>query len=350
MSPRKVVFPLSLLFLSVLPLFAQTRGNVNSGQPGQLVTVRGRIVDAETGAAVLDARISLIAIGGMSMGQGQTSMGSDFIFDNIPAQAMYELKVEADGYQTVQQPFQPSMGMTGYITIPIRKTKFIEVPAKGKAVSSRMLQLPPEARDAYQNGITQLYEKHDPEKSLAFFQKTLSLAPAFYEAQYNLGMAFHDLKRVAEAEAAFRDAEKASAGKYAPPQFALASMFSDRQSYPDAETMARKGLELEPKSAPGHYELARALLGQGKTDDAETEAKASLELSRDLPQNYLLLGAVSANRGQSAEAIKNLDLYLAAVPKGPTSDAVRTYRENLRQQAGLAKQEPSAPISPEKPR
>ena len=96
MSLRNATFSLSLVFLCALPLFAQTRGNVNSGQPGQLVTVRGRIVDAETGSAVLDARVSLIAIGGMVMGQGQTSMGSDFIFDSIPSQTMYELKVEAD--------------------------------------------------------------------------------------------------------------------------------------------------------------------------------------------------------------------------------------------------------------
>ena len=350
MTKLRPVFALPLVLLFSLPALGQSRGGSTSVQPSvQFVTVRGRVVDAETGSPVLDARITLIAMGGTSMGQGQTSLGSDFEFDNIPA-TIYELRIEADGYQSLQQAFQANSGIIGSITIPIRKIKFVDAGPRGKTVSSRVLQLPAPAREAYQNGIAQLYEKHDPEKSLPFFDKTLKLAPAFYEATYQRGVAYQDLKRTAEAETAFRDAVKASDGKFAPPQFFLASLLSTRQSFAEAEAAARKGLESEPKSPQGHYELARALLGQGKIDEAETEAKASLELSSDLPQNFLLLAAVAANRGQPAEAVKDLDQYLKAVPDGPLSDTVRSQREILREQAGLAKVEAPAPNGPAKPR
>lgn len=347
MTIQRAVFLFSVALLFSIPVFAQGRGNAS--QPTMLISIRGRVVDVETGGPVLDARISLIAIGGTAMGQGQTSMGSDFTFDNLPTSAIYELKVEAEGYQTLQQPFQPSMSMSGYLTIPIRRTKFVEVPAKGKTVSNRLLQLPAAARDAFQNGMTQLYEKHSAEKSLPFFEKTLQLAPTFYEAQFQMGVAYQDLKRTPEAEAAFRDAAKSSDGKFAPPQFSLASLLSERQNFAEAETLALKGLESEPKSASGHYELARALLGQGKADQAESEARTSLDLSKDLPQNYLLLAAVTANRGQPADAVKNLDLYLAAVPTGPISDSVRGFREKLREQAGMAKADTAAPGGSAKP-
>jgi tetratricopeptide (TPR) repeat protein len=345
MSRRGPLFLLPVVLLFCPPVFGQAR----RGNPSvQYITVRGRVVDAETGSPVLDARVTLIAMGGTVLGQGQTSLGSDFEFDNIPV-TMYELRVEADGYQALDQAFQANSGIIGSITIPIRRIKFVDTSVRGKTVSSRLLQLPAPAREAYHNGITQLYEKKDPEKSLPFFDKTLKLAPAFYEAQFQRGVAYQDLKRTPEAEAAFRDAVKASDGKFAPPQFFLASLLSGRRNFSEAETAARKGLESEPKSPQGHYELARALLGQGKADEAETEAKASLAISSELPQNFLLLAGISATRGQPAEAVKDLDQYLKAVPNGPLSDTVRSQREILRQQAGLAKEQPPSSNGPAKP-
>jgi Flp pilus assembly protein TadD len=351
MRIRKAILTLPAVLLFTATGFAQGRGGgMSAGQPVQLATIRGRVADAETGAPILDARITLVAMAGGAQGGGsQSMMGSDFEYDNIP-QGLYEIVVEAEGYQGIRQPFQINLGTPSYITIPMRKIKFVENSGKGKAVSSRLLQLPPSAREAYQSGMTQLYDKHDATKSLAFFEKTLKLAPSFYEANYQMGVAYQDLKRSPEAEAAFRDAARVSDGKCSPAEFSLASLFAERQNFAEAEAAARKGLESEPNSAQGHYEVARALLGQGKSNEAEAEAKASLELSRDLPQSYLLLAAVSANRGQPAEAVKALDQYLEAVPKGPLSDSVRALRENLRKQTPEAKEGSPAPSDPPKPR
>ena len=347
MSLPRLLLMLSLPLLLAASAFAQVRSN--SAPSNQLVTIRGRVVDAETGAAVLDARVSLSGVTGGGLSGSQSTMGSEFEFDNIPTQGNYEIVVEADGYRPVRQPFQASYAIGGPFVIPLVRIKFVEKPAVGSAVSARLLQLPAEARDAYQNGMTQLYDKHDAQKSLAFFDKTLKLAPTFYEANYQLGMAYQDLKRTPEAESAFRDAMKASDGKFAPPAFSLASLLSMRQSFAEAESLARKGLQSDPKSASGHYELARALLGQGKADEAETEAKTSLELGSAIPQNYLLLAAIAANRGQPAGAVKDLDKYLEAVPDGPLTASVRSMRENLRQQAGLPKEEAERTNGPAKP-
>jgi tetratricopeptide (TPR) repeat protein len=161
-------------------------------------------------------------------------------------------------------------------------------------------------------------------------------------------VAYQNLKRTPDAMTAFREAVQGSDGKFAPAQFALASLLSEQQSFAEAETVVRKGLESDGKSATGHYELARALLGQGKAPEAETEAKASLELSPKLPQNYLILAAVCANRGQAAEAIEELDAYLRLVPTGPMADSVHTLRENLSKQVPQAKAGGAA--EPQKPR
>ena len=331
--PRSLLL-FSALFLCTRPAAGQARGP--SSQPSNIVSVRGRIVDGETGASVLDARVTLIASGGQNGGQGGSSMGSEFQFDNVPAQTLYELKVEADGYATMQQYFQPMSSLSNYMTIPLRRIKFVEVPAKGRVVDARLLQLPGAAREAYQNGMTQLYEKNDAAKSMAFFEKTLKLAPGFYEAHYQMGVAYQNLKKTPEAIGAYQEAAEGSKDKYAPAEFALASLHSEQQKFADAEAAARKGVEADSKSAIGHYELARALLGQGKTEEAESEAKASLELNKDLPQNYLLLAGVCTTRGQTPDAVANLDAYLKAVPSGSLSDSVRTLRDNLSKQVPQA--------------
>lgn len=339
---------LPAVFLFSTATWSQGRGGAPSQPLTQSITVRGRVVDAETGSSVLDARVTLIATGGQNGGQGGSNMGSDFEFDNIPTATLFELKVEADGYQTYQQFFQPTAaGMNGYMTIPLRKVKFVESPPKGKVVDARLLQLSGPAREAYQSGMTQLYEKNDPTKSMAFFERTLKLAPAFYEAHYQMGVAHQNLKQTSEAISAYQEAERGSEGKYAPAEFALASLLSEQQKFSDAEAAARKGLVANPKSAAGHYELARSLMGQGKAPEAETEAKASLELTPLLPQNYLLLAAVDANRGQPEPAIEQLDAYLKAVPTGAVADSVRALRESLAKQLPAERTTTAQPPKPQ---
>jgi tetratricopeptide (TPR) repeat protein len=142
-------------------------------------------------------------------------------------------------------------------------------------------------------------------------------------------MAYRDLKRAQESQASFRHAIQASEGRFSPAQFALASLLSDEKKFAEAEAAARKGLQGENTSAPGHYELARSLLGQGKASEAEAEARATLTMSRELPQAYLLLAAVYEGRNQMQQAVKELDRYLLAVPKGPVSDSVRAVRQDL---------------------
>jgi tetratricopeptide (TPR) repeat protein len=346
MSIRKALFPLAGLLLVASSLFAQAKGGGATAGSSQVVTIRGRVVDAETGSPILDARIALIGMaGGAGLGGSSTIVGSDFEFDSIPT-GLYEIAVEADGYQNIRQPMQTTSSMTSYITIPMRKSATGQRSPAGKTVTSRLLQLPGPAREAYQSGMALLYDKHDPEKSLPFFQKTLKLAPSFYEANYQLGVAYENLKRTPEATAALQEAQKSSGGKFAPAEVALASVLSEQQKYADAEAAARQGVEGEPKSGAAHYELARALLGQGKSEEAETEAKASLEQTKNLPQNYLLLAGICANRGDTAAAIQDLDDYLKAMPDGSLSDNVRTLRDTLNKQMPQAKDAPPQPVKP----
>ena len=322
MAHRKLAISGLFLLLLTLPSAAQVLGRRGSTL-GQTITLRGRVVDAETNSAVLQARIRL-----SSSGVARTAVGGDFEFDELPARANYEITVEADGYQDVREMLDPSVEATGFVVIAMHRFRGRER-ALGSKVTVRLLQLPGAAQEAFLKGMDCLYGKHDPAGSLPFFQETLKLAPKFYEAQYQAGMAYRSLGRAPESEAAFAGAAAASEGHYSPAQFALASVLSDRRKFAEAEVTARNGLQGEDDSGPGHYELARALLGQGKSGEAEKEARTTLARTRNLPQTHLLLAAIYDGRDDPEHAVRELDLYLRDVPKGGVSDSVRALRLDL---------------------
>jgi len=230
------------------------------------------------------------------------------------------------------------------LDIPLQRLKFAETPPSGSKTSSRELQLSQKAREAYHQGLDLLYDKNNPEKSVPLFQQSLQAAPKFYEARYHLGVALEKLGKLADAEAAYREVNQMSEGKYGPAEISLASLLAGANHFPEAEQAARKGLESNPDSARGHYELSRALVGQSKWDEAEKEALVVLKLTKDLPQTYLLLAAAHSQQQRPEEAVKDLDEYLKLVPTGPVSDNARAARDSIQSQIG------SAPASvPQKP-
>ena len=73
--------------------------------------------------------------------------------------------------------------------------------------------MPAKARDLMQSGKKKLYEDKNSPGGLADFQQAISLAPGYYEAHYQLAMAYLSLGNNAEAEKSFRKAIEVSGDK-----------------------------------------------------------------------------------------------------------------------------------------
>ena len=136
------------------------------------------------------------------------------------------------------------------------------------AVSVRELSIPPKALHAFEQGI-ELLAKKDPAGSLPHFQRAILEYAGYYEAYDRIGAADLKLWRIPEAEQAFRKSIEVSGGQYAHPLLALGAILDEQEKFAEAESVIRKGLDLDPESWSGPLLLGLGVvrlepLGRGR--------------------------------------------------------------------------------------
>jgi tetratricopeptide (TPR) repeat protein len=214
--------------------------------------------------------------------------------------------------------------------------------APGKTISVREMQIPGKARDALHKGIERLHEKQDYKGSLNFFQRAVAQYPGYYQAYYEIGLAYLRLNQLTESEQALRKSIELSQGHYAEAYFLLASILSNKQEFAEAQTLARQGLELDGNAWQGYFEMARALFGQNQFETAEKNALQARMRKPDFPLTHLLLANLHLRKRDYPSLLEDLDTYLKLEPNGTMSEQARGMRDKVQQALTNA----SAPASP----
>jgi tetratricopeptide (TPR) repeat protein len=202
-----------------------------------------------------------------------------------------------------------------------------ELPASSSSaiVSARELRIPEKAMKAFDKG-TQFLAARQAAKSVPEFERAIKAFPGFYEAYYKLGIANLDLQRPAEAEAAFSKSIELSEARFAPPYFALGLTLSNENQLPEAETVIRLGLGLDPDDAAGNFTLAWVLFSASRLADAEKSVRQAIQHSANFAMAYLLLAQIHRQQHNFLELVADLDVYLKIEPSGPRSEAARLVR------------------------
>ena len=196
-------------------------------------------------------------------------------------------------------------------------------------VSVRELSIPSKALHAFEQGIEHLAKK-DAVGSLPYFQRAISEYAGYYEAYDRIGVADLILWRVPDAEQAFRKSMEVSGGQYAHPLFALGAILDDRKEFPEAATVTRKGLDLDPDSWRGHYYLGLALLGLNRLEEAEKSARDALLRKSDFSKAYLLLADIHRREKDYPSLVSDLNEYLRLSPDGPDSGWAQELRDSAK--------------------
>ena len=122
----------------------------------------------------------------------------------------------------------------------------------------------------------ELLAKKDPAGSLPHFQRAISEYAGYYEAYDRIGAAELKLWHVPEAEQAFRKSIEVSGGQFAHPLLALGAILDEQKNFAEAESVIRKGLDLDHDSWKGHFYLALALFGSNRMEEAEKSVREAL--------------------------------------------------------------------------
>jgi tetratricopeptide (TPR) repeat protein len=266
----------------------------------------------------------------MQLGTEQTNDAGRFRFSGLQ-RTTYTISVNASGYEPVTLQvdisFTSDKGVNIYLK-PIQKKEDAQKPG---SISTHELSMPAKARDLVESGKKKLYEEKNAAAGLADFQQAISLAPGYYEAHYQLAMAYLSQGNSGEAEKSFRKSIEVSDDKYGEAQVGLGTMMLDRGDFSDGEKTIRLGIQLNPNFWLGYYELGRALLNEKRLPEAQDSAEHARLLAPNAAMVYRLLSNIHLQQRNYPALLQDIDQYLKLDPDSPAGLRAKELREQVQQ-------------------
>ncbi len=292
------------------------------------ISITGRLI-LDHGEFGPDAAVVTLVQGAATVATAYTDGGGYFAFRNIRPGA-YVIHVDIDGFEEVNQPldlFERSWGANANITLTRKRQVIRRGESPTVDVSEFRDRYPKKAIEAFKKGIeSKKLGKKD--ETLKNFESAVKLAPDFYEAHNELGIAYKEAGRTDDAENEFLRAH--SLNNYnADPLVNLTSLYLDENKPDLAVTTGEEAVKANSRSAPAFFNLGLALYKLARLDKAEVALKKALELAPKMAQVRLMLANVYLKLRHYDSLMDQLDSYLKENPKGEQRQAVEEMRESL---------------------
>jgi tetratricopeptide (TPR) repeat protein len=275
---------------------------------------------------------------GESPAPATTSASGFFEFRGL-SRATYEISVSVQGYDTAQESVDLNFTSEKGVAIYLKPTDKKKMEKKGN-VSAHELSMPPKAQELMESGKKKLYQQKDSTGALTDFEQAVALAPDYYEAYCQMGLASLSIGKRSDAETDFRKSQEISGDKYADADINLGTMQLDKGDNPGGEKLIRRGIELNPTSFLAYYELGRAELNEKKLPEAEGAAQQAKSLAPNSPLVYRLLSIVHIEQKNYAALMQDLDAYLKLDPDSPAAARAKQLRDKY---SPLAAEKPAEP-------
>jgi tetratricopeptide (TPR) repeat protein len=257
-----------------------------------------------------------------------TDYDGHFEVSGLPA-GNYEVSIEEQGYQTYRSTAEFD-GSSLKLVLHLAPVISPQPVQSANKVSVRELSIPGKAQEEYRKGLVSL-AKRELTNSLKHFASAVRAFPGYFEAIYHQGIVETDLGHQEAAMQDFQMAAEMSGGRYARAQFGMGYLYYLQGNAAQAESITRRGLELDPDSADGYVILGMTLLRLNRTDEAERSAREALLREPNKADAYLVLADSCARRQNYQGQIQDLDTYLKLDPAGPASKRAREVREVAQQ-------------------
>jgi predicted Zn-dependent protease len=220
--------------------------------------------------------------------------------------------------QTTQDTTQPNSGAGA---LPSFETAQ-DLAARGRldkamAQLDELAKLTPEP-----DGVERLrgiifYERERFPEAIDAFTKAATQDANDRESIEMHGVSLFRMGRTPEAIPFLEKARAAVESANIDPNYVLALCYADVQRYDDARRAFAAQFGFAPDSAESHLLAGRLFLRRELREQAGVEATRALELEPKLPLAHELLGEVALAHGDSATAIKELELERTFDPMNP---------------------------------
>src|SRR5215472_9274653 len=318
---------LALLAGMILPVTGFA-GPVASPEP--LANLVGVVYSEATNDRIGHASVWLCDDGGNRLKETITHDDGEFAFPGLHVGA-YILKVSANGYAAlelnVNVDFSSSAGVSVFLRPEVKASK--ETPLR-PSVSAHELSMPADARRLADNGRKKLYAENDPQAALHELKNAVAKAPDYYEAYYQMGVAYLSLKDSVHAEENLKKSVDLSEKSYPDAVLALAILYLSSHDARQGEPLLRRALELNPNSWIACYELGKLELYRMHLPAALDSAQKAQSLAPDQPKVYRLLSLIHLRQQNYPAAIADLDAYIRLDPDSPDGKTAKEIRADLR--------------------
>ena len=312
---------LALLFLAIFP-FAALAGPF----PEPLANLVGVVYSEASNQRIAHASVWLCDEGGTRMKEAITTDRGEFAFPDLRAGA-YILQITAAGFVPLEMNVNVDFSTAAGISIFLRPvSKVLAENSREAAISTHELLMPAAARKLAESGKKKLYAGNNPDGALRDLQAAVAKAPDYYEAYYQIGMAFLAQKNPAQAEENLKKSVELSKQSYPEGVLALAILLLGRHDAVGGEPLLRRSLELNPNSWVGFYELGKLELYRMHLDAALDAAHRAETLAPQQPKVYHLLSLIHLRQKNYPAAVVDLDEYIRLDPdssEGQTAKQIR---------------------------
>jgi tetratricopeptide (TPR) repeat protein len=283
-------------------------------EPTEKATASGVVLVAPDGRPVQHARVEFLNESTGWVASTLTDQDGRFNFAGL-LPTSYQVTVTAPACERLGTMLQVE-GSTAPLILRVSKIHQPSTPRNDSVVSIQELEMSDKAETAFAKG-TKLLQNGAFRESIEHLQHATAKDPGYYRAYHNLGLAYYQLGRVAEAEEAFQKSIDLTNGGYAPSQFALAMILCEKQQFHQAERFIQNGLAMEPGSALGKYFLAVVQLAMNRPAEAEKSARDALWRNANQAEAHVLLAKIHERERNPYAVLSDVAAYLQLDPQGP---------------------------------
>jgi len=255
-----------------------------------------------------DGNVVAVELDGMGVRYRADVDGSGYFrLEGVPAGEYSARVIERSGAQTDTDFISLRRGMP-WLTLRVPTTRR-EISGGGTISAARLAHVVPKDARKELEKANKAVEKKDNSEAVEHLKKALAADPDYTEAHNTLGTRYIV---TGDYQLALEEFEKALKLDMRNPvvNSNIAAALLGLQRPAEAESAARRSIDLNGASSRAHYLLAVALIQQGKVT---VEAEKSLRQAADeLPAARLILGKLLIAGGRLDAAENELKSYLAS--------------------------------------
>ncbi len=259
-----------------------------------------------------------------------TDLRGNFEFRNVP-KGSYNIRIRLEGFENVNYP------------LDVPGTPYVFIFLNGSAMSARRphavggnhvvdirqltANIPKQALKEYENAVREIKDHNTP-RAIERLEKSVKLAPDFYNAHLGLAQEYRKTDRLDAAERELTRAFELNP-REGTPLIQLGEIYLEKNNFERAAEILSQAIRIEPGSAIAHYALGRARYSLSEYPEAEQAFTRAALLDKDFEAPELMLLHVYVRQGKLSAALSHIDALLQKNPGNSPNPALEKFRSEV---------------------